>query len=75
MTEDGSARNFMIELTPELRAFVTDPPPDSATGRAKAFGYDVVALAIKLATTTPDERLRALDERIDDIRRLRAGLR
>ncbi len=61
----------MIELTPELRKFVTDPAPGSATARAKEFGYDVVALAIKLATTTPDERLTALDERIADIRLLR----
>ncbi len=28
----------MIELTPELRKFVTDPPAGSAAARAKAFG-------------------------------------
>lgn len=64
----------MIELTPEMCEFVTNPPPGSATARAKAFGYDVVAIAIKLATTTPDERLRALDQRIADMRILRAGM-
>ena len=65
---------FMIELTPELREFLANPPPGSATARARDFGYDVVALAIKLATTTPDQRLTALDLRIDDIRAIRKGM-
>ncbi len=65
----------MIELTDDIREFVTNPPPGSATGRAKAYGYDVVALAIKLATTTPSERLDALDRRIADVRVLRAGMK
>jgi len=72
--EEGAPENFMIELTPELRRFVTHPPAGSATARAKEFGYDVVALAIKLATTTPDERLTALDERIADVRGLRKDM-
>lgn len=65
----------MIELTDDIRAFVTNPPAGSATARAKAYGYDVVALAIKLATTTPDQRLDALDRRIADVRALRAGMK
>jgi len=67
-------KGFMIALTPAIREFATSPPADSAVGRAKAFGYDVIALAIKLATTTPDQRLDALDARIADARILRAGL-
>ncbi len=73
--KDGSSDEFVIELTPEIREFVTNPPPGSATARARDFGYDVVALAIKLATTTPDQRLSALDQRIEDIRALRNDMR
>ncbi|MGH7707597.1 MAG: hypothetical protein ACREM8_06025 [Vulcanimicrobiaceae bacterium] len=70
----GGPEDFMLELTPEIREFVRNPPVGSATAHAKSFGYDVVALAIKLATTTPEQRLDALDNRIRDVRILRAGL-
>ena len=70
----GADMDFMIELTPELHAFLANPPSGSATARARDFGYDVVALAIKLATTTPDQRLTALDQRIGDIRALRKSM-
>ncbi len=72
---DHSVADLTIALTPEIREFVTNPPPGSATARARDFGYNVVALAIKLATTTPDQRLSALDERIADVHALRKGMR
>ena len=74
MSMPGVDMDFMTELTPELLVFLANPPSGSATARARDFGYDVIALAIKLATTTPDQRLTALDQRIEDIRALRKAM-
>lgn len=74
MPRDELDAEHMIDLSPDILRFVRCPPPGSATARAKAFGYDVVAIAIKLGTTTPDERLTALDQRIEDMRALRDGM-
>jgi hypothetical protein len=63
--------DLVIQLTPELRRYVTDPPSGSATGRAKAFGYDVVALAIRMATTTPLQRLQQMQRFVEAARILR----
>jgi hypothetical protein len=65
---------FQIAMTPELREFVRSAPPDSALGRARAFGIDVDALVVKMVTTTALERLSALDRRIEDLRLLRSFL-
>jgi hypothetical protein len=69
-----SKEAFTIEATPELLEYVRSAGPETAVGRARAFGIDVDALVIKLATTTPSERLDALDKRIDDVRALRSAL-
>ena len=67
--------DLRIRATPELLEFVRTAGPDTATGRARAFGIDVDALVIKLATTTAPQRLAALDQHLEDMRALRSGLR
>jgi hypothetical protein len=61
-------------MTPDLQRFIRSAKPDSAVGRARAFGIDVDALVIKMVTTTALERLSALDQRIEDLRLLRSSL-
>ena len=65
---------FSIVVDAALLRYVRSPPPESAVARARAFGIDVDALVIKMAATTPIERLAALDTRIEEIRTLRRGL-
>jgi len=50
------------------------PPEGSAVKAAREFGFNVVGLAIKLATTNPDERIKILDDRIEECRKLRKAL-
>jgi len=59
------------KLDPAVLEKLRNAPPDSPIAKARAFGFDVGALAIRLATTTPLERLRELDRWLDDMKRLR----
>lgn len=61
-----------LSISEALRAHLSAPPPGSAAARAKEFGIDVFSVVRKLASTTPEQRLTRLDERIDDLRILRA---
>jgi hypothetical protein len=61
-------------LDPAILERLRNAPPGSAIARAREAGIDVGALAIRLSTTTPLERLEQLDRWIDDMKRLRAGM-
>jgi len=64
-----------LSISEALRAHLAAPPAGSAAARAREFGIDVFSVVRKLASTTPDQRLTRLDERIDDLRILRAARR
>ncbi len=68
------ASPFQITVSPAVRALILSPPEGSAVKAAREFGFNVVGLAIKLATTNPDERIRILDDRIEECRKLRKAL-
>jgi hypothetical protein len=59
------------ELSPRVIAHLREAPANSAVARARAFGIDVAALAIRLATTTPLQRLAELDRRLHDVEAVR----
>jgi hypothetical protein len=72
---EEDSRKFQIATGEVLRRHLESPPAGSAAARARAFGLDIFATARKLALTTVEERLRRLDQRIDDMRALRRSLR
>lgn len=59
------------KLAPALVRYLREAPPESPVAVARRFGIDVAAVAFRLETTTPWERLRELDRRIEDVARLR----
>lgn len=59
------------KLDPALVRYLREAPPESPVAVARSFGIDVAALAFRLETTTPWDRLRELDRRIEDVERLR----
>ncbi|MGH7727583.1 MAG: hypothetical protein ACREM2_02160 [Vulcanimicrobiaceae bacterium] len=64
-----------VAASSELLEYVRNPPRGTAVAAALSFGIDVHGLLIKVATTTPLRRLQALDRRLDEIGKLRAGMR
>jgi hypothetical protein len=69
------AFRFQIRDSEGLKVHLLAPPDGSAAARARDFGVDILATARKLTSTTPDERLSRLDDRIEDLRALRRGNR
>lgn len=70
----GEKRYSRSGRKPSLKSWLQNPPPQSKTAAAKAFGVDVTLLAENLALS-PEQRLGKLAYGADLLQRLRSAVR
>jgi hypothetical protein len=57
-----------------IEDYFLNPPPGSAAARAVEFGIDLT-LTLENLRLTPEERIRKMDDFIEDIAKLKASVR
>jgi len=58
----------------DIENYFLNPPPGSAAARAAEFGIDLT-LTIENLRLTPEERIRKLDNFIENVAKLKASIR
>jgi hypothetical protein len=58
----------------DIEDYFLNPPPGSAAARAAEFGIDLT-LTLENLRLTPEERIRKLDNFIEDVANLKASVR